>query len=1052
MISGFPIEPVKYQSSAPSVRLLNEIDILLTQVRLAELYLKQAQAAAADQVARIQERYESELENLRAAIRPKERSFDESSARIAATETLNLQIQDLRARSEEHRRLLENRDRELRRVTAEVLSSRSQITQLQSANDEALAAACDVQRVRQDLQTELGRLRDEIAQKTLDLQQHRSAARESEQLLQDQVRRLQDELAREQVRASAKESDLERARAEFQARLQESEALLEETKRQLEERRAGFAKVERDLQKRLNESDEQLRQKQAFLGESESELQKSRANLAALQSHIAGLETDIAQAEAFRHETQRVHSALENDIAALRSELGDRDRLLLERQAELAASRQNIAQLDAAQRLAEQAANSRWETARSSHEAELAQLRATLADREQAFAERARELKISLERHATEITGLRAQLADGKSSLEQRTGELQEARSEIAALRERAEQLDLLQKQTERLLAVQAEQIRQRVRAELEDLDARLASKDRELQAVRESAAELQASLNATIGGLRLELVEKLQLAEGRDKEISDLREKNRGLLEQIAQLESSNQYLQAGAVDGNREAHHAELAALREQLRLRDEALTQQHAKSHGLEERMIAQVQDFQDRWADQQRLLENRENALARAREEFDTRLQQKDDAFQAHQAHTTELQDSLNSKISELQTQLLEKQRQLENTTGESADLKASVSGLSEQVTQLASAARDAESLGAAEVERIRLEHQAVLLDLREELRGKQQALAEQEARATELDRRLGTHISDLETQLAAKQRLLEEREETLNTANSSAVALQERLTLREASSREEQISAAKEFELIRRVLEAELAGLRNELQQKDRDLAQRQALVDHLAQGHKSEIQTLEATLAELRHVAENRATELDLATSERQRLLSRIGHLESAAAAAEAMAISRIEEISRGYETQTAALRIEIERKAAALEEQGAARSYVEQTHYAELSRLRAQSQEKHTLLESRNQEFVGVKNAMESLRERLTQLETAAAQAEQTGAEDRERLRAEYEAQLAALREELSQRERSDKDQGAAETAQTKPGQTFPSRSDRRWRSSGGWKRRWKI
>jgi chromosome segregation ATPase len=279
-----------------------------------------------------------------------------------------------------------------------------------------------------------------------------------------------------------------------------------------------------------------------------------------------------------------------------------------------------------------------------------------------------------------------------------------------------------------------------------------------------------------------------------------------------------------------------------------------------------------------------------------------------------------------------------------------------------------------------------------------------------------------------------------------------VALQERYTRLEASSRDEQIGAAKEFEHVRRVLEAELAGLRNELQQKDRDLAQRQAFVDHLAQGHKSEIQALEAKLAELRHAAENRATELDQASSERQRLLSRIDQLESADADAEATAISRIEQITQRYEIQMAALHVEIEQKTVALEEHGAARNDLVRTYRAELSRLRTEPQEKPIPLDSRNEDLLDGKNAMESLRQRLTQLETAAAQAEQTGAEDRERLRVEYEAQLAGLREELSQRERSDKDQGAAETAQTKPGQTFYSRSDRRWRSSGGWKRRWKT
>jgi DNA repair exonuclease SbcCD ATPase subunit len=189
--------PVKYQRSAPSVRLLNEIDILLTQVRLAELYLRQAQAAAADHVARIQERYESELENLRALIRQKERCFDESSARIAATETLNLQIQDLQPHLEEHRRLLEQRMETSAGDRGANFAAANQ--QLQSANAEAVAAVRDAERIRQDLQTELGKLRNEIGQRTRELRQHQPAAQESQRCLQDQLGRLKGELAQAQV-------------------------------------------------------------------------------------------------------------------------------------------------------------------------------------------------------------------------------------------------------------------------------------------------------------------------------------------------------------------------------------------------------------------------------------------------------------------------------------------------------------------------------------------------------------------------------------------------------------------------------------------------------------------------------------------------------------------------------------------------------------------------------------------------------------------------------------------------------------------------------------
>jgi len=49
----------KYQKSDPAILLLNEIDILLAQTRLMELYLKQAQATAANENARLHEQYES---------------------------------------------------------------------------------------------------------------------------------------------------------------------------------------------------------------------------------------------------------------------------------------------------------------------------------------------------------------------------------------------------------------------------------------------------------------------------------------------------------------------------------------------------------------------------------------------------------------------------------------------------------------------------------------------------------------------------------------------------------------------------------------------------------------------------------------------------------------------------------------------------------------------------------------------------------------------------------------------------------------------------------
>src|SRR6266540_4034800 len=55
----------KFTKSDPTVLLLNEIDILLAQTRLLELYLKQSQATAANETARIHEEYQAELKRLR---------------------------------------------------------------------------------------------------------------------------------------------------------------------------------------------------------------------------------------------------------------------------------------------------------------------------------------------------------------------------------------------------------------------------------------------------------------------------------------------------------------------------------------------------------------------------------------------------------------------------------------------------------------------------------------------------------------------------------------------------------------------------------------------------------------------------------------------------------------------------------------------------------------------------------------------------------------------------------------------------------------------------
>jgi chromosome segregation ATPase len=123
--------------------------------------------------------------------------------------------------------------------------------------------------------------------------------------------------------------------------------------------------------------------------------------------------------------------------------------------------------------------------------------------------------------------------------LAERNGERQHAQREMTVLRERASHLEFLQKQTERLLSAQGEQLRQRFGFELTELDARLGEKEREIQAVRESAVEMEKRLNAE-GAERDTLLAKLQsLLEERNKEIDRLRVEVAALQARLAQRET---------------------------------------------------------------------------------------------------------------------------------------------------------------------------------------------------------------------------------------------------------------------------------------------------------------------------------------------------------------------------------------------------------------------------------------------------------------------------------------------------------------------------------
>ena len=90
----------------------------------------------------------------------------------------------------------------------------------------------------------------------------------------------------------------------------------------------------------------------------------------------------------------------------------------------------------------------------------------------------------------------------------------------------------------------------------------------------------------------------------------------------------------------------------------------------------------------------------------------------------------------------------------------------------------------------------------------------------------------------------------------------------------------------------------------------------------------------------------------------------------------------------------------------------GASDAEIGRTLRDEIERLRHETQEKNQILQDRNDELVRAKAQLDELQERLNRLESSTSETESTFDGEAERMRTEFQAHLALLQAELSQKE----------------------------------------
>ena len=321
-------------------------------------------------------------------------------------------------------------------------------------------------------------------------------------------------------------------------------------------------------------------------------------------------------------------------------------------------------------------------------------------ERQTAFADLERRFNSALDE-------LRAQLNEKQTLLDHSQSEIQQLKAQIAEILEQKTQLETLQRQTERLLSAQAEQIRAGVRAEIEASESQLMNKESELQNCHGWAREAEICHAAELMELRLRFAETQLLSESRNLQIADLKAQNARLSQQIAERESIESKTPIGS----------EFGTGREFLN----PLRSQDAGQGETE--------------------LENTGVAKIPVKRETQS-------------GHET------SEQVKALRQDLEEKRLLLASRNEELMRVKADMDMLRDRVNELESSARRAKESAETESAKMRTEYQAQSAFLQAELSQKEWALEEGQAALKALEKGFRTKILDLETELTKRQSSIE----------------------------------------------------------------------------------------------------------------------------------------------------------------------------------------------------------------------------------------------------------------------------------------------------
>src|SRR5436309_10334707 len=139
----------------------------------------------------------------------------------------------------------------------------------------------------------------------------------------------------------------------------------------------------------------------------------------------------------------------------------------------------------------------------------------------------------------------------------------------------------------------------------------------------------------------------------------------------------------------------------------------------------------------------------------------------------------MEQTLNVKIRELQSDVKKKEEALESRAKEINDLKSQIDVLAKQITQLEKAIQQAKAETGSEAKRVQQlaeNSSAKIATLEAELRDREEIVRAKESTLKGLEQNLTAKIQDLESQVKNKEKLLADQDRRVNDLNSQLETL------------------------------------------------------------------------------------------------------------------------------------------------------------------------------------------------------------------------------------------------------------------------------------